>query len=274
MSDFRRVKPMDDPYGFVNMHPWDFACAPFRIAPHVWYVSGNTWVGAYLIDTSDGLILIDTFEVNALYLMTEAIRDAGFHPKDIKIILLSHGHADHCGGLRALQEMTGAAVYMSREDYDIKKKYFDRVFFHPNGQDFEPDYFYDDNTPITLGNISIQTKLCPGHTPGTTSFFFYDRDDSGQTYLCGMHGGSGTQFLQRAVLEEYGSPQTLRERFIADCREMAEWPVDICLTSHPNQNNLLSGVNEKDPADFSGFVSRASWKDFMLERAQDAENQL
>lgn len=274
MSDFRRVAPTANAYDFVNHHPWDFALEPFRIAPHVWYVSGNTWVGAYLIDTGAGLILIDTFEVNALYLLTESIRKAGFDPADIKLILLSHGHADHCGGLRAMQELTKAKVYMSREDYEMKKTHFERVFFHPDGQDFEPDAFYDDDTPITLGNISIHTKLCPGHTPGTTCFFFDDRDEDGKIYRCGMHGGAGTApFLRNSYLDEMGYPRTMRERFISDCLEMAEWPIDIGLTSHANQNNLFSGINEEDRTDFSGFVDPSAWRNFMLERAEDARKQ-
>ena len=247
MGEFRRVPAMEDPYEYVERCPWKIACEPFRVAPHVWYVSGNTWVGAYLIDTGDGLILIDTFEVRALYLLTEAVRKAGFDPGEIKLILLSHGHADHCGGLKALQEMTKAKVYMSKEDYEVKKTHFDRVFFRPDGQDFEPDGFYSDQKTIELGTIRIRTKLCPGHTPGTTSFFFWDEDGEGKRYLCGMHGGAGTGFLSDEYLDDYGYPRWFRQRFVDDCKEMASWPVDICLASHPNMTNFLSGVNWEDP---------------------------
>ncbi len=272
MSDFRRVPTLKtDPYDYIDNHPWDIAQAPFRIAPHVWYVSGNSYVSCYLLDTGEGLILIDTFEIRALYLLTEAIRDAGYNPKDIKMILLSHGHQDHCGGLRALQEMTGAKVYMSREDYEIKKTYPERVLFH-YAPDFEPDEFYADEKPIALGRFTIRTKLCPGHTPGTTTFFFDDMDEDGRTYHCGMHGGAGTApFLTSAYLRENGYPLTLKQRFVDDCREMAEWDIDICLTSHHNQTNLLSGVNPADPRDFSGFVDKSVWRNYMLERAASAE---
>ncbi|MCI7795403.1 MAG: MBL fold metallo-hydrolase [Lachnospiraceae bacterium] len=270
MKDFRRVPTIKDPYDYIDNHPWDIAQAPFRIAPHVWYVSGNSYVGCYLLDTGEGLILIDTFEIRALYLLTEAIRDAGFNPKDIKMILLSHGHQDHCGGLRAMQELTKAKVYMSKEDYVIKKEHPDRVLFH-FAPDFEPDAFFDDNEPITMGRFTIRTKLCPGHTPGTTSFFFDDVDEDGTVYHCGMHGGAGTPFLMKRFLTEYGYPLTLKQRFIDDCREMANWDIDICLTSHHNMTNLLSGVNPDDPTDFSAFVDKSVWREFMLERAADAE---
>ena len=270
MGNFERVPGLKDPYDYIDNHPWDIYQAPFRIAPHVWYVSGNTYVGCYLIDTGAGLILIDTFEIRALYLLTEAIRDAGFNPHDTKMILLSHGHQDHCGGLRALQEMTKATVYMSKEDYEIKKKYPERVLFH-DAPDFEPDCFYNDDQPIRMGNFEIHTKLCPGHTPGTTSFFFDDVDEDGTVYHCGMHGGAGTPFMMTKMLQEYGYPLSLRQRFIDDCRQMAEWDIDICLTSHHNMTNLLSNVNPEDPKDFSGFVNKSVWKDFMLERAADAE---
>ncbi len=272
MAKFERLPSIQNPYDYIKNHPWDLYQPPFRIAPHVWYISGNTYVGCYLLDTGEGLILIDTFEIGALYLLTESIRDAKFNPHDIKLILLSHGHQDHCGGLRALQEMTKATVYMSKEDYEIKKKYPERVFLH-GAPDFEPDFFYDDSKPIKMGRFSIQSKLCPGHTPGTTSFFFDDTEEDGIVYHCGFHGGTGTSPLSTKTLTRNEYPLSLRQRFVDDCREMAEWDIDICLTSHHHMTNLLSNVDINDPTNFKNFVDKNIWREFMLERANDAERQ-
>ena len=52
--------------------PWEVAIAPFRVTDQIYYI-GNIWVGAYLIDTKDGLILLDTMCAETVYLMVDAI---------------------------------------------------------------------------------------------------------------------------------------------------------------------------------------------------------
>ena len=78
--------------------PFEYAVEPFHIAGNLYYV-GNSWVSVYLIDTGEGLILIDTAMPQTVYLTLEGIRRLGFNPKDIRLILLSHAHYDHCGWL-------------------------------------------------------------------------------------------------------------------------------------------------------------------------------
>ena len=93
--------------------PWETYLEPLRMAPGVWYVSGNNWVACYLIDTGDGLILIDTAIPESLYLLVDSIYRLGFKLTDIKKILLSHAHFDHCGAAGAMKKLTGAELYMS-----------------------------------------------------------------------------------------------------------------------------------------------------------------
>ena len=96
--------------------PWVSYLPPFRMAPGVYYVSGNDWVACYLIDTGAGLILIDTAMHETCYLMLECIRSLGYDPMDIKKILLTHAHADHIGAARTMKELTGARVYLGERD--------------------------------------------------------------------------------------------------------------------------------------------------------------
>ena len=96
--------------------PWETYLEPLRMAPGVWYVSGNDWVACYLIDTGDGLILIDTAMHETAYLMIENIRKLGYELTDIKKILLSHAHIDHIGAARTMKELTGAKIYLGERD--------------------------------------------------------------------------------------------------------------------------------------------------------------
>lgn len=89
------------PFQKFDETPWEVYQEPFRMAPHVYYVSGNDNWAVYLIDTGDGLILIDTSMSNVLYLLIDSIYKLGFNPRrKIKKILITHAHPDHDGGAR------------------------------------------------------------------------------------------------------------------------------------------------------------------------------
>lgn len=242
--------------------PWEAAVEPFKVAPHVYYV-GNSWVGAYLIKTSEGLILIDTTMHNQVYLVLESIRKLGFDPKDIKIILLSHAHYDHCGGLRPIKEYTGAKLYMGKEDEYFLTERTDLIFTegYPFGS-FKPDEYYDDNKTIKLGDMTIHTLHTPGHTPGTTSFFFDDKDEDGNVYHCAMHGGIGLNTLDDESLKQSGWSVSMRDDFLNGLLKVRDMKIDIALGSHPNQTNMLERVNEITDT-FNPFFDEFVWGKFI-----------
>ncbi|MBF9036754.1 metallo-beta-lactamase [Rhodobacterales bacterium HKCCE2091] len=240
--------------------PWEVDVDPFEVAERTYYV-GNNWVGAYLVETSDGLILIDTTMQPQVYLVFEAIRKLGFAPEDIKLILISHMHYDHLGGVRALREASGARVMMSREDWDFMQARPDMIFAegYPFG-DFEPDAFFDDDVPVRLGDREIRTVLTPGHTPGTTSFFF----DAGDR-LCGLHGGVGLNTLGDAFLEKAGMPRSARDDYLAAMLKVRELPVEITLGSHPGQVGMIEKVGDIRPG-HNPFLDPGIWKPFLDNR--------
>jgi len=242
--------------------PWKDYIAPFKVAPHVYYVSGLEWVSVFLIDTGDGLILIDTAMQESLYLLFESIRQVGFDPRDIKLILVSHAHADHCAAARAIAEYSGAKIYLGKEDMFFMTDRRDMLYTGAyRFNDFEPE-FYDDNKPITLGNVTVHTKHTPGHTPGTTSFFFTVTDDDGKSYTCGMHGGLGQNTLNNTFFRESGLPTSLRDQFLAGLMELDKMEVDITLPSHSGYTNFLPLVEEITDT-HNPFVNRETWHTLM-----------
>lgn len=248
-------------------HIWDHYIAPFRMAPHVYSVGGNDDVSCYLLDSGDGLILIDTGMEQTLYLMIDSIWRLGYDPRNIKKILISHWHGDHTNGARLLKEMTGAEIYLSREDEEMHQLHADDTKPFPT-LPYTVDHFYDEKEPIRLGRFEIHTRLTPGHTPGATSFFFEDKDeDTGAAYRCAMHGGLGINQMKRDYLEKSGLDLNLPERFINDCLAMAEEKVDIMLPSHLNQGNIEPNIPE-DRNDYSVFVDSIAWGLLMKERAE------
>ncbi|MDH5621895.1 MAG: MBL fold metallo-hydrolase, partial [Gammaproteobacteria bacterium] len=95
-----------------NCESWNQPQEPFRIYGNTWYV-GTAGLSSILIETDEGLILIDGGLTQSAALIESNIRNAGFDPLTIKAILVSHAHYDHAGGVAALQRLTRGTVYTS-----------------------------------------------------------------------------------------------------------------------------------------------------------------
>ncbi|MDO5417872.1 MAG: MBL fold metallo-hydrolase [Lachnospiraceae bacterium] len=255
--------------------PWTLAVEPFQVSPQTWYVAGQTWVGCYLIDTGDGLILIDTAIAESAYLLVDAVYRAGYRLSDIKMILISHAHFDHCGAAAAMRALTGAPIYMSREDGRFLEECPEETMVldkdsHP--QMFRPDCYYSDEEPIRLGNITIRTMLTPGHTIGCTSFFWEEKNPvTGEVYQLAMHGGVGANTMNDDYYasSRYLTP-ALRERFLSDAEKLKAIHVDIALPSHPNQIEILDKAgqytHENQP-----YLDDSVWADFIEERVRQVK---
>lgn len=249
-------------------HPWKYAVPAYRVAPHVWNVGGQDDVCAYLLDTGEGLILIDTGYRASLYLLIDRIYSIGYRPQDIKKILISHWHWDHVNGCAALQALSGAQVWISKEDEVFHQRFKDDTSRLPM-VDYTATHFYDDSTPITLGRFTIHTVLTPGHTPGATTFRFEDTDEAtGRTFRCAMHGGIGVPQMAPDMLAKLGGRVEDAYRFVDDCEnKLANWEIDLPLPSHLNQGNVLPNLPE-DKSDYTVWIADYAWRDTMLDRAQ------
>jgi metallo-beta-lactamase class B len=260
--------PLTNPFGLLKQgceRPWEVAVPPFKVAPRTWYV-GNSWVGAYLIKSSEGLILIDATMQPQVYLVFESIRMLGFDPHDIKLLLLSHAHYDHCGGVRAVLELSGAKLWMAKEDADFICERPEMILTegYPYGE-IKADFFYSDSKPIILGDIQIDTIHTPGHTPGTTSFFFDTVDTNGMRSRCGIHGGVGVNTLSDDFIQEYNLPFSTRRDYMNSMLKVKDLPVDITLGSHPGQTNMLDKVPSIQE-DFNPFLDRTVWPSLIEKR--------
>jgi len=260
------------PVETLSQTPWTLAIAPFQVSPRTWYAAGQTWVGCWLIDTGDGLILLDTAIPESLYLLVDSIYRLGYKPTDIKKILISHAHFDHFGAAAALRKLSGAPIYMSREDAKFFRECPEETMFPDSGahcQYFEPDEFYDDAHPVELGDISIHTLLTPGHTIGCTSFFWEEKNPvTGQVYTLGMHGGVGANTMNDNyyAASRYLTPG-LRDRFLADVERLKARQVDIALPSHPNQIAVTDRAGEYTH-ESQPFLDPTVWPAFLDERAR------
>jgi metallo-beta-lactamase class B len=244
--------------------PWKVAVKPFRAAPRVYFV-GNSYVSAYLIDTEEGLILIDTVMFGSVYMTLESIRVLGFDPHNLKHIMLSHCHHDHDGGAEAIRQYTGAEIWLSEIDAEFKT-YTDKEDVSPiyASPQYAPTRFYDDSKPMRFGSVTVQTYLTPAHTPGNTSFLITSPDDGGRPLTAAMHGGPGPISVNEEYMAKHHlTMDDLRKQFMEDGYEkLRNLRVDIELPSHPPLSDILGRIPE-DRMDYRPLVDPDAWVRFL-----------
>lgn len=251
-------------------HPWEEETEPFRIAGNLYYV-GNAGVSSHLIDTGEGLILIDTAFPQTVYLLLESIRQLGFDPKDIVYILHTHAHYDHMGGTKALVELTKAKAVMGKEDAEMMDKRPELTWAPQYGlpfhEGFKVDRTLSDGDTVSLGSTTITCVHTPGHTPGCFSYFF-DVTESGKTYRAGIFGGPGLNTLSDSYLKQYDLPISTRDDYLKTLERLKQEPVDIMLGAHPGQSRHFQ-KRAAVTADKNPFVNKADWPAF-LDMMEDA----
>ena len=246
-------------------HPWEGYVKPFQIFGNLYFV-GTIPASTHLIDTGDGLIVIDPGYPQSLYLVIDNIYKLGFPVKDIKYIICTHGHYDHLGAARALSELTGAKTFIGKEDVTYANGMEDLTWARELGTEyheaFEPDVLLSDNDRIKLGNTEILCKAAPGHTPGTMAFFFHVTDGT-QTLRAAMHGGVGRNSMMKKFLDKYQLSYETREKFIPAIDAMLDEKVDILLGNHVGNNDTI-GKSLKMTNDYNPFIDNTAWKDFLI----------
>ncbi|MFL5811089.1 MAG: MBL fold metallo-hydrolase, partial [Flavisolibacter sp.] len=164
---------------------------PFKIFDNLYYV-GIDWVSSYLITTDDGLILIDALYRDYPAHIIQSIKDLGFDPKQIKYILCTHGHYDHCEGADTIKKLTNARIGMTEEDWQMAEGKIKNDYASVNKR-LTRDWVIRDGDSLKLGSTTIHFYVTPGHTMGVLSMSFPVRDGM-NTYNAFMLGGVGLNF--------------------------------------------------------------------------------
>lgn len=209
---------------------------PYKAFDNVYYV-GICWVSAWLITSPNGHVLIDTLYGPYTSQMLSNIRALGFDPKDIKLVVVTHGHFDHAGGIGQLKSelSPGVRFAMTKEGW---REGAEEAVLHPRfpWKMIEPDVMLSDGQTVTGGDVAIQAFETPGHTMGTASFAF-DARDGARTYRAFTVGG--------LALNRIRGPEQV-EAFIASLKRIraltqeSTRPVHFHLTTH----GFLTGLNE------------------------------
>jgi metallo-beta-lactamase class B len=159
---------------------------PVKVFDNLYFV-GQTEYSAWAVTTSEGIILIDTiFDYSVEDEVVGGLKKLGLDPARIKYVIVSHGHGDHSGGAKYLQDAFKARVLMSEEDWNLLSR-------NPNQAQPRRDMVVTDGMKLTLGDTTIALYLTPGHTPGTVSALVPVRDN-GRPHLMASWGGTAFNF--------------------------------------------------------------------------------
>jgi metallo-beta-lactamase class B len=147
---------------------------PFKVGEGLYYV-GASDITSWLITTTSGMIVIDGgYDTTAPQILAN-IRTLGFDPKQVKILLSTHAHLDHAGGLAELKQATGATLYANPLDGALMARggkgdfgLGDRATYPP----VTPDKTLADGQKISLGGVTLTAHFTPGHTRGCTTWTF------------------------------------------------------------------------------------------------------
>ncbi len=259
-------------------NPTAFNIEPFKIFGNLYYV-GDKMVCMHLIDTGAGLILFDSGFSNNYDSLISSIEKLGFSPKDIKIVIHSHGHFDHFGGGDRLRDRYGATIYMSEVDTNLIKEMPERALMYlapdPTEPICYPDKTIKDGEVIKLGNTQITCKLAPGHTHGTMAFFF-DAVDGEKTLRVGYWGGVGFLTLYKEYLQLHKFPLNTVQIMKDSIKKMRAEKVDIVIGNHPAQNcTLEKRAFMLENPDKNPFINPKAWGmflDALEERRLEFEN--
>lgn len=250
-------------------NPAAYYMEPFRIAGNLYFV-GDRMVCVHLIDTGEGLLLIDSGYQHTVHQLVHSVWKLGFPPEKIRWILHTHGHFDHFGATNAFCRLFGCKSYLSRTDAQSLREHPELALLSYNPDHYaellQVDAEFGDGDLLTFGNTQIRCVETPGHTAGTMSFFFDVANPSGGHLRAGLFGGIGVLTMYRAFLTRYRLPLSLRQDFLHSLEKMRGERVDLVLGNHPAQNGTVekrecmlaggSGNPFVNPCEWSGFLKQ------------------
>ena len=257
-EEFGRTGKMPPDLGRWLSDQTEQVVQPYQAFDDVYYV-GLCWVSAWIIKTPEGVILIDTLHEPFTDQLIANIKAVGVEPKDIKYVLMTHGHFDHTGGAYKLKPLTNAQFVMTQKGWDEAIVNAQKSEKTPRPwKMIAPDRVVKDGDEIRLGDQTVRET--PGHTWGTASYTFTVKD-AGKSYRAITVGGLGLNAIENSKQVEGYIASVDR---VARLMDSSSDPVQVHLTTHPFSNGLTESATQlkaRKPGDAHPLVDPAGFRD-------------
>ncbi len=204
---------------------------PYRIADGLYYV-GTQGIGVYMIETHDGLIVLDSGTEKGVDLVEANIQALGFKLSDVHILLETHAHWDHVGGMAKLKRDTGATFVASAGDRYGLENGVHVGENHYGGGTFPAvsvDRVINDGDKVKLGGVTMTAHLTPGHTRGDTTWTM-DVKDHGVKHTVVFYGS--TTVAGNVLVGNNAYPNIVADYHLA-FTHLKAIKADILLGNHP-----------------------------------------
>lgn len=237
----RRSGALDAPQEMPDWYTY-----PVKVFDNMYFV-GTRSLNSWAVVTSEGIVVVDpAFDYSVDLEVIRGLELMGRHPEDITYVIVNHGHSDHYGGARRLQQTYGAHVVMSDADWELMEN---------DGSDQpkpERDIVLTGDQELVVGDTRFTIMMTPGHTPGGTSLLFPVRDRE-QTHVVSMWGGTsfGGFGEDRARYRQY---MASADRFV-EATQGAH--ADVVLSNHDifDEAQLkMVALRNRGPSDPHPFV--------------------
>jgi metallo-beta-lactamase class B len=265
------ASPAEAPADCPKCAEWTESQKPFRVFGNTYFV-GTRALSSILITSDAGHVLIDGAVAEAVPQLVANIRAMGFRVQDIRLILNSHDHFDHAGGLSALQRLSSAEVAASAPSA--------RVLMQGHSDPDDPQYgsltrgmtpvthvrIVHDGETLTVGPLHLTAHLTPGHTPGGTTWTWMSCEAKRCLHIVYADSLSAVSAPDFRFSDNTSYPSVVRD-FQRSFGVLEALPCDILLTPHPEASDTLLRLRQRDdgsapdafvdPAGCHKYASRA-----------------
>lgn len=250
-----------------NAQSTDSPFPPHKVAGNLYYV-GSNMLAAYLITSDQGHVLINACYKETVPMIRTSVEKLGFRFQDIKILLNSHAHNDHCAGSAEVRRLTGCRVMVMKGDAELIQA-GGKGDFHYD----EPRYHYEacpvdrvlsDGDHVRLGGNDLVAHSTPGHTRGCTTWTM-QAQDGGKTLNVVIIGSPNVNPGYRLV-NNAAYPEITKD-YQKCFRVLKSLPVDLFLGAHgayydlPAKHARLLQKPEQNP-----FVDPEGYRRYVAER--------
>ena len=247
----------------------------FKIAGNLYYV-GSQDLAAYLVVAPEGNILINSNLESSPQQIKQAIESLGFKYRDIKILLISHGHFDHCAGSAEIKRETGAKYDVMAQDVPVVESGghddfhygADKLMWFPQAK---VDRVLHDGDTVSLGGTTLTAHLTAGHTKGTTTWTL-DEKDGGRTLHVVIVGSPNVNPGYRLV-DNKAYPQIASD-YRHEFEVLKKLPCDVFLGAHGGYFGLDEKYAKLRRGDNDAFIDPEGYTAYVAERERAFEAEL
>jgi metallo-beta-lactamase class B len=248
---------------------WTESFPPHRIAGNLYYV-GSRGLASYLITTPKGHILINSSLESSVLLIRDSVEKLGFHFNDIKILLISHAHWDHCAGSALLKQMTGAKYFVMEQDVAVVESGGKQDFQYAGSPDnqYRPvkvDRVLHDGDKVQLGDAVLAAHLTPGHTKGTTTWTM-KVSHGGKSYEVVIVGSPNVNPGYKLV-GNTKYPQIAQD-YERTFQVLKKLPCEIFLGAHGGYYGMEAKFARMQTGTGNAWVDPDGYKSYVTEREQ------